>query len=309
VQGANLTGLLREVLVEPLEPASVRAAQYDRLASIPQGFDAWFAKCLERDPLLRFGDASQALEALAPVLVPGSQPHVRVLSGSSAPGTSSIPAAGAQAAFSAAPAASVGALSAPTSASIPSTKKSNALLWAILALVGLILVSVLAVGGFLLFGNTRDGKGTRRRASDAEVPEEATQTSAPDPSASGARPKDGKSSAPPTKTGDPKTPVPTAQTQPDAAAPASKRNLDTGAFNAKIVQVCWKGNEGVGPNAPHASVGITLKVGPGGGVQSVAISNAAPWPSFRACVVTRGSSYRGFPPGESTDTVTFSASL
>jgi hypothetical protein len=75
------------------------------------------------------------------------------------------------------------------------------------------------------------------------------------------------------------------------------------------VRPCWKGNYGNAPNAPHPTVQITLGVGPGGGVRRVAVGNAAPYPGFRACVVSRGQGYRGFPPGESADVVSFAVGL
>ncbi len=60
--------LLKEIFVDPLDPASVRAALYGRAAMIPPGFDAWFSRCVVRDPAQRFHDANEALAALIPVL-------------------------------------------------------------------------------------------------------------------------------------------------------------------------------------------------------------------------------------------------
>ena len=60
--------LLREVVLEPLEPASDRAASLGVTAPLPAGFDDWLARCLERDPEARFSDAAEAHDALAPIL-------------------------------------------------------------------------------------------------------------------------------------------------------------------------------------------------------------------------------------------------
>ncbi len=60
--------LLKEIFVDPLDIASTRAAMYQRGALIPPGFDAWFSRCVVRDPAQRFHDASEALAALMPVL-------------------------------------------------------------------------------------------------------------------------------------------------------------------------------------------------------------------------------------------------
>ncbi len=60
--------LLKEVYMDPIEPASARAASYGLAQLLPAGFDAWFAQCVVRDPAQRFHDASQALAALLPIL-------------------------------------------------------------------------------------------------------------------------------------------------------------------------------------------------------------------------------------------------
>jgi tRNA A-37 threonylcarbamoyl transferase component Bud32 len=70
----DLMTVLNEVMLMPIEPASVRAAEYGRAAALPAGFDAWFARCVDRDATRRWphaGDAWQALE--------------RVLGGATAP--------------------------------------------------------------------------------------------------------------------------------------------------------------------------------------------------------------------------------
>jgi hypothetical protein len=65
---ASLTALLREVLVEPIQPASERAAEHGVLERLPRGFDAWFARCIARDAAARFPDADAAHAALDPLL-------------------------------------------------------------------------------------------------------------------------------------------------------------------------------------------------------------------------------------------------
>jgi alpha-tubulin suppressor-like RCC1 family protein/tRNA A-37 threonylcarbamoyl transferase component Bud32 len=60
--------LLKEVYMDALETASVRAHQYGVAARIPPGFDGWFFRCAHRDVSQRFGDANEALAALMPVL-------------------------------------------------------------------------------------------------------------------------------------------------------------------------------------------------------------------------------------------------
>ncbi len=66
--GAQMATLLREVILEPLPPASTRAAELFGDGCLPQGFDAWFARCVVRDVAARFSNAGEAYRALAPIL-------------------------------------------------------------------------------------------------------------------------------------------------------------------------------------------------------------------------------------------------
>jgi phosphate transport system substrate-binding protein len=57
--------VLREVVVEPIVPASTRATQIGVADRFPAGFDEWFGHCVHRNPMRRFEDATAAYEALA----------------------------------------------------------------------------------------------------------------------------------------------------------------------------------------------------------------------------------------------------
>jgi len=65
-QHPTVTQLMREIVLDPIAPASARAAELR--ASLPIGFDAWFARCVVREPPLRFQDANAAWAELARVL-------------------------------------------------------------------------------------------------------------------------------------------------------------------------------------------------------------------------------------------------
>jgi formylglycine-generating enzyme required for sulfatase activity len=65
---ASVTMFLRELVIEPLPPASVRAAEQGALPFLPAGFDAWFARCVTRDQGARFPDARAAGAALRDLL-------------------------------------------------------------------------------------------------------------------------------------------------------------------------------------------------------------------------------------------------
>ncbi len=67
--GVNLNALLMEVVVHPIEPPGLRALEQGLAPGLlPTGFDAWFARCVERDPELRFTEANEAVEGLRAVL-------------------------------------------------------------------------------------------------------------------------------------------------------------------------------------------------------------------------------------------------
>jgi tRNA A-37 threonylcarbamoyl transferase component Bud32 len=63
-EDTTLPALMREILFEPLVPASVRAREYGLVLEAEQGFDAWFARAVSRDPAARFANASDAYGAL-----------------------------------------------------------------------------------------------------------------------------------------------------------------------------------------------------------------------------------------------------
>lgn len=56
----SLTVLLKEVLVDPLEPPTLRG-----WLGLPPGFDAWFFRCVARDPNARFATVREAVDAFA----------------------------------------------------------------------------------------------------------------------------------------------------------------------------------------------------------------------------------------------------
>jgi len=59
--------LLEEIKVDLIEPASIRAAAYGCEELILPGFNAWFARCVTRNPADRYADANAAREALCSV--------------------------------------------------------------------------------------------------------------------------------------------------------------------------------------------------------------------------------------------------
>jgi len=83
-----LAMLLKEIFVDPLDAPSQRAAELGRGAMVPPNFDAWFARCVQRDPTQRFVDAAEALAHLLPVLggAAGVTPNAATWPGPPSPG-------------------------------------------------------------------------------------------------------------------------------------------------------------------------------------------------------------------------------
>ncbi len=77
--------VISEVLVDPLDAASVRASSQGVADRLPLGFDVWFGRCVDRDGTRRFGRADDCVDALQKVLA--GQPEAPR---SSAPGPASM---------------------------------------------------------------------------------------------------------------------------------------------------------------------------------------------------------------------------
>jgi phosphate transport system substrate-binding protein len=70
VKNAPTDVLLREVVLDEIVPASVRAGQLGCADRLPPNFDHWFSLCVNRDPSARYEDASSAYEAFARLTAP-----------------------------------------------------------------------------------------------------------------------------------------------------------------------------------------------------------------------------------------------
>jgi phosphate transport system substrate-binding protein len=84
-KGATTAAVLREVILDPMPPASERAADIGVADRLPSGFDPWFARCVDRSPSKRFANARDAFEALTALARPTpsktpSQEHLRARS-------------------------------------------------------------------------------------------------------------------------------------------------------------------------------------------------------------------------------------
>jgi serine/threonine protein kinase len=65
LRDSTVQALFVEQLFKPLDPASERAAELGVGERLPDGFDAWFRRCVVREPVRRFADAEAAIVGLA----------------------------------------------------------------------------------------------------------------------------------------------------------------------------------------------------------------------------------------------------
>ncbi len=86
----SLPEVVGEIMAAPLVPASQRAAEQGLGALLPPGFDAWFARCVERDGAMRFRTVDECVAGLLPTLGAPAVPAHPTPGG--APSSSSIPA-------------------------------------------------------------------------------------------------------------------------------------------------------------------------------------------------------------------------
>jgi formylglycine-generating enzyme required for sulfatase activity/serine/threonine protein kinase len=93
-EGDSLQILLREIIVDPLSAASERATEMGVQDKLPAGFDAWFARCVERDIDKRFPEAGAAVRAFAELAASMPRERKLVISTQSID-ASSVPAASA----------------------------------------------------------------------------------------------------------------------------------------------------------------------------------------------------------------------
>ncbi len=64
----TIHGLLDEITTEPLVSATARAEAHGFSRDLPERFDAWFARCVARDPSSRFRSAREMAAALADIM-------------------------------------------------------------------------------------------------------------------------------------------------------------------------------------------------------------------------------------------------
>jgi hypothetical protein len=91
-ESTTLAALLRAIVLDPIKPASVRAAEVGMAGALPAWFDGWFDRAIRRDPGQRFADGQEAHAAFERMVVDPSAAAAPV--GWSPPGPGFPPASG-----------------------------------------------------------------------------------------------------------------------------------------------------------------------------------------------------------------------
>lgn len=74
-----------EILMDPIVAPSIRAAEYGVADLLPEGFDEWFLRCVNREPSTRFPDADEALAEFDPLFEGVEAPAVSRVTRASTP--------------------------------------------------------------------------------------------------------------------------------------------------------------------------------------------------------------------------------
>ncbi|MCC6903137.1 MAG: serine/threonine protein kinase [Polyangiaceae bacterium] len=271
---ATLQGLLKEVMLDPLAPASGRAAEQGTAALLPAGFDFWFSRTVVREPAQRFSDANQCLAALGPLLEPRSV------------GGSSV-----------VPAAFTGTM--PTHAASAPPRSASKVPWVLggvaLLATGAVIVAAVALVGLGMYG----ARETTAPAATSATSLTATPLASPSPSSEAsttpaptAPPLGGRRS-----TGSAVGAASDAGSAPASSAPIvmsdvpahPPRDYKLAWFKEKITQ-CWKGNEGASRDAGAYSVTITVTLSELGQAKSVLVAPRT-HKAFSGCATVRSTEH------------------
>ncbi|MCA9591773.1 MAG: serine/threonine protein kinase, partial [Myxococcales bacterium] len=328
--------LLHEIMTSHLPPASERAQQHG--VAVPNGFDAWFARCIARTPEQRFASIDAALDALLGVLsqAPASLVTLGTLPGSVPAGPaaqpptyptvatqpptypSSLPPSKVPTRLEAWPQTGANSTLSPLAdrTSRPPTKSgagkwmlAGSALFGGLALAGL---AAAVIAGGLWYYHPWDSAPVASTAPTVSAAPTAPAAASAEEVPTEAAPSTGKKApsvavVTPTKTPSSPTPstTPSASAAPSAsasAAPPAEGPTPTAVagFRALVLN-CWRDNEGATAEQ-GGSISVTVGINGTGAVTQVIISNAAPYPHLRSCVVSRATMYPGFKPATFSQT-------
>ncbi len=168
--------VLREIVLEPIPAASIRANETGLLERLPPGFDRFFAQAVARDPSARFQDATALWSALSALLDSIGATMIAVPSSGMRPQSSGVPSLAPPTPVPITPAVVTPMQpSAPpigTAPAIASTMTSQSSLGPWIFATALLLVSALGVIAFFAL-RVR----TQSQAAASSAPPAATSTS------------------------------------------------------------------------------------------------------------------------------------
>jgi serine/threonine protein kinase len=171
--GGTVPHFLHEVLMQVPEPASVRASRLGVPVAIPPAFDAFFSRCLAREPLERYATVEACMDSLRAVLsAPRNAPTTALGTMVMVAGTLPMPPSSSAPGFGSGPTTPVSFPGHVPVVAEPA--RSHVGLYAALAIAALVLV--LGMGSFgvmLLLDEGDDADRTTRVASRSTTSSDA----------------------------------------------------------------------------------------------------------------------------------------
>jgi serine/threonine protein kinase len=188
----SMQTLLREMLFEPIVAPSQRAAELGVGHLLPQGFDAWFLRVVERDLARRESDVRRALAALEPMLQSGPQTYAAApvpFSAQPMQPSAMQPSAMQPSAMPSAPpaahpsgpiptpavAAATGSPFALTPQTAPAQPERRSALGVLLGVGALVLLAGGGTGAYLLLGDDKK-KPKKKKSSDDDEDDDETKS-------------------------------------------------------------------------------------------------------------------------------------
>jgi serine/threonine-protein kinase len=160
-----MAALLREIVLDPMVPASVRAAEYGVAGLLPPHFDQWFARACDRDPAARFETARQAYNALIVTVAALGPPDSFLPRSLTVPRTSTT-----------------GAVAASVPPPPPSARPASRAKQAAVAAALVAVVAAAAIGGYALHRPApAEDHGTQSLAALVPAPPPVAPPAAPAP--------------------------------------------------------------------------------------------------------------------------------
>jgi serine/threonine-protein kinase len=241
--GGSVPQLMREVLFEPMVPASQRAREIAPDVMLPPGFDAWFARCTARAAAERHPNASAAGVELFTHVLGVSAGVASVAGGPMTLPSSPLPAsalapAGSQPATQPSPFLPAITATPVATGPRPSSAGNIALvIGGLVVVLGIGLIAVLGIGGVLWFSSSAEEPSSPATAGNG-APEAHTPVEEPP----GHEPSGPAPSPPVPKPATAATPPNPAKAEGPAPSAAATPKPKTAYSAGQKVDVSWGGS-------------------------------------------------------------------